>query len=99
MGLHNELREGLDEDRDTIVEILARHHAVPAEVEENQVETANLLGGGSETTDFQIRRYDKEDEGQLVDRQTRKLVIEKLGIETVDDCENVVEEIKNHDAW
>lgn len=100
MGLHTELRDAVDEGHSAVVQVLAEYEALPVEVEDTAVETANLLGGGS-TPDFEFERQEgvEADEGHTLDRQTRKLAVEALGIDSVDACEEVQEEIRNHEAW
>ncbi|PSP83042.1 hypothetical protein BRC83_08385 [Halobacteriales archaeon QS_1_68_17] len=100
MGLQSELRDAMDEGYDEVVAVLARHKVVPVEAEAEKVETASLLGGGKEITDFELEeRGEDRTMGDVVDRQTRKLTVEALGIETVEDCGKVQDEITSHEEW
>ncbi|MDG5777521.1 hypothetical protein VB773_13365 [Haloarculaceae archaeon H-GB2-1] len=101
MGLHGELRDAVENGRDEVVQVLASYKAVPVEVEDSGVETADLLGGGSDTPDFELekRGVEESEDDHLVDRQTRKLVVEALGVDSSEECEQVVEELERHDDW
>lgn len=100
MGLHSELRDALEEDRSEIVRVLAEHRVLPEQVDEDEgVETASLLGGGKEVLDFQLVPDEGTAEDHNVDRQTRKLVVEDLGIDSAENCESVQEEIRSHENW
>lgn len=94
MGLHSDVREAVNESRDELIGVLASYNTIP--VEDEEVETANLLGGDT-APDFEFERQDgAADEEHTLDRQTRKLAVEKLGIDSLDDCEAVQDEIRNH---
>lgn len=101
MGFHTELTDALDDDRDAVVEVLAKYSVVPVEVEDSDFQTSNLLGGSSNPVfEFERREGASGDEqGKLVDRQRKGSLTDTLGITTVDDCQRVVEEIESHDEW
>jgi hypothetical protein len=101
MGLHSELRDAVENERDDVVRVLASYQAVPVEVDDSEVETANLLGGGSETPDFELekRGVEESEDDHLVDRQTRKLVVEALGVDSAESCADVQDELENHEDW
>lgn len=101
MGVHSELRDAIENSRADVIATLAKHKVLPVEVDETSgQETANLLGS-SRKPEFQFEHYDEDagEDDHVLDRQTRKLALDKIGVETVDDCEDVIEEIKNHDDW
>ena len=101
MGFHTELTDALAEDRDAVVEVLAKYSVVPVELEDSEFQTSSLMGGSSNPVfEFERREGASGDEqGKLVDRQRKGSLIDTLGIRTTEDCEQVVEEIESHDEW
>jgi hypothetical protein len=94
MGFVDEVREAIDNGRDETVAVLASHHVVPAE--ESGQQTADLgLGGGPA---FELEKTDAESTHTL-DRQTEKLVLDALGIDDLDACEDTASEIRGHANW
>jgi hypothetical protein len=98
MGIQEELKNAIEAGRDEVVGVLADHRVLPVVVEDAQ--SSDLLGG-SKTPDFEFeRRAGDEDKGEHVaDRQTRRLVVDTLGLTSADDCESVRDEIRDHDRW
>lgn len=95
MGIQEELKDALDEGRDDVVRVLAEHRILP---EVAEYETSDLLGG-STTPDFSFERQQESGSEHVADRQTRRLVVDALGMTSEDDCEGVKDEIRNHDSW
>jgi hypothetical protein len=98
MAIATELRQALDESRDELVRVMASYKVVPVESEAEQETATGLLGGGGETHDFNLEQWGDIDT-KLADRQTRKLIVEKLGVDTAEDCQAVQDEIENHEDW
>lgn len=95
MRIQESLKNAIEEGRDDVVRVLAEHRVVPVTVE---YETSDLLGG-SQTTDFELQRQDDSESEHVADRQTRRLVVDTLGMTSEEGCEDVQEEIESHDNW
>lgn len=95
MPIQEDLKAAIEEGRDEVVRVLAEHRVVPVTVE---YETSDLLGG-SKTPDFEFQRQYESESEHVADRQTRRLVVDTLGMTSEEECEDVQEEIKAHDNW
>jgi len=98
MAIATELKQALDENRDELVRVMAAYKVIPVESEAEQETATGLLSGGGETHDFNLEQWGDIDT-KLADRQSRKLIVEQLGVNTAEDCAAVQEEIQNHEAW
>jgi hypothetical protein len=95
MPIQEDLKDAIEEGREDVVRVLAEHRVVPVTVE---YETSDLLGG-SKTPDFEFQRQDESESEHVADRQTRRLVVDTLGMTSEAECEEVQEEIRAHDNW
>lgn len=95
MGIQEELKDALEEGREEVVRVLAEHRVLPVVAE---YETSDLLGG-STTPDFSFERQHESGSEHVADRQTRRLIIDALGMTSEDECEDVQDEIRTHDSW
>jgi hypothetical protein len=98
MGIQEEITTALEEDREETISVLAEHRVVPVVVEDSEFGSSNLLGGTS-TPDFSFERHSESETEHVTDRQTRTRVIDALGLDSEDKCEEVQEEIRSHEAW
>ena len=98
MGIQKELTASLEEDRADIIRVLAEHRVLPVIVEDSEFGSSNLLGG-STTPDFSFERQGEAETEHVADRQTRSRVIDALGLDSEDRCEEVQKEIRSHEAW
>lgn len=97
MVVQSELREAIEAGREETIEVLAQYQTVPV-IDEN-VETSSLLGGRAAPPFKLEERSEEGGSVETVDRQTRKVVLDTLGIEEEDDLPPVQEEIESHEAW
>ncbi len=95
MRIQESLKDAIEEGRDEVVRVLAEHRVVPVTVE---YETSDLLGG-SKTPDFELQRQDDSESEHVADRQTRRLVVDTLGMTSGEECDDVQAEIRSHDDW
>jgi hypothetical protein len=94
MGLQEEIKAALEEDREALIGVLAEHQVRPTPDDQSG---GTSLGGLSAAPSF---RFETEDgETAVADRQTRSAVVDALGVHSEEDCEAVREEIAAHDAW
>jgi hypothetical protein len=92
MAFQKEITEAIENGRDDLIETLARHRALPAVVEHGG---SDLLGEPSPTFRVDPQR---EDSGAL-DRQTTTQVVDALGLDSTEDCEDVRAAVRDHPAW
>ncbi|PSQ33266.1 hypothetical protein BRD09_01500 [Halobacteriales archaeon SW_10_68_16] len=95
MGIQEDLKDAIEAGREDVVRVLAEHRVLPVTVE---YESSDLLGG-SKTPDFEFQRQYESETGHVADRQTRRLVVDTLGMTSEEECEDVQSEIRNHDDW
>ncbi len=95
MGIQEDLKDAIEAGRDDVVRVLAEHRVLPVTVE---YETSDLLGG-SKTPDFEFQRQEESETEHVADRQTRRLVVDSLGMTSEEECEDVQAEIEAHDSW
>jgi hypothetical protein len=93
MALQEEITEAIENGRDDLIETLARHRALPTVVEHGG---SGLLGESSSPT-FGVDPQ-REDSGAL-DRQTTTQVVDALGLDSAEDCEDARAAIRDHPAW
>jgi hypothetical protein len=96
MGIQEELKDAIEQGRDEVVGVLADHQVLPVVVEAAQ--SSDLLGG-SKTPDFEFERRAGDGSEHVADRQTRRLVVDTLGLTSEADCDAVRDEIRGHDRW
>jgi hypothetical protein len=96
MGLQEELKDAIEQGREEVVRVLADHRVVPVVVEDSG--SSDLLGG-SKTPAFSFERREGSGAERVADRQTRRLVVDTLGLESAADCEDTRSEIRNHEGW
>jgi hypothetical protein len=96
MGIQEELKDAIEQGRDEVVGVLADHRVLPVVVEDAQ--SSDLLGG-SKTPDFEFERTADDGSEHVADRQTRRLVVDTLGLTSEADCDAVRDEIRGHDRW
>jgi hypothetical protein len=95
MGIQEDLKNAIEQSRDEVVRVLAEHRVLPVTTD---YETSDLLGG-SKTPDFSFERQYESETEHVADRQTRRLVVDALGMTSEADCDDVREEIQNHERW
>jgi len=95
MGIQEDLKDAIEEGRDEVVRVLAEHRVLPVTTD---YETSDLLGG-SKTPDFSFERQYESETEHVADRQTRRLVVDTLGMTSEGECDDVREEIRSHERW
>lgn len=93
MGIQADVKDALEDGRDELVRVLAEYRVVPAVVDRGG--GSGLLGDSSPTFTLDSQG----DEANTIDRQTTVKVVNMLGLESEDDCDEVCEEIESHSAW
>lgn len=95
MPIQQDLKDAVDQGRDDVVGVLAAYQVLPVAVESS----GSTLLGKSKTPDFTFERETEGESQQVADRQTRVRVVDALGLRSEADCEQVREEIQDHDGW
>lgn len=95
MGIQEDLKDAIEQGRDDVVRVLAEYRVLPVTTD---YETSDLLGG-SKTPDFSFERQYESETEHVADRQTRRLVVDALGMTSEEECADAQEEIQNHDQW
>jgi hypothetical protein len=95
MGIQEDLKDAIGQGRDEVVRVLAEHRVLPVTTD---YETSDLLGG-SKTPDFSFERQYESETEHVADRQTRRLVVDTLGMTSEEECDDVREEIQSHERW
>ncbi len=95
MGIQEDLKDAIEQGRDDVVGVLAEHRVLPVTTD---YETSDLLGG-SKTPDFAFERHQESETEHVADRQTRRLVVDTLGMTSEEECDDVRAEIRDHDRW
>ena len=95
MGIQEDLKSAIEQSRDEVVRVLAEHRVLPVTTD---YETSDLLGG-SKTPDFSFERQYESETEHVAERQTRRLVVDTLGMTSEEECDDVREEIQSHERW
>jgi hypothetical protein len=97
MGIQEDLKDAIEQGRNDVVRVLAEYRVLPVTVE-SATRSSDLLGG-SKTPDFSFERQYESETEHVAARQTRRLVVDTLGMTSEAECEDVQEEIRDHDSW